>query len=149
MLPAERTLIAHAYVHKTHMCANLWLAKNTQILQVLLSYRTIWHTRSDLPSGIRCVDASKHRRSSPPLSTTMNLFRVLVLIASAASLLIARGSPLQPVRFTQTSANFQDTAIRYVSNSGICETTPGVQQMSGYIDIGTNMNMVFSLFSAH
>jgi hypothetical protein len=34
------------------------------------------------------------------------------------------------------------TGIRYVKNSGICETTPGVTQISGYIDVGTNMSMV-------
>jgi hypothetical protein len=41
------------------------------------------------------------------------------------------------------------TGIRYVKNSGICETTPNVTQISGYIDVGTNMSMVYccSLFS--
>lgn len=34
------------------------------------------------------------------------------------------------------------TGIRYVKNSGICETTPGVKQISGYIDVGKNMSMV-------
>ena len=32
---------------------------------------------------------------------------------------------------------------RFVKNSGVCETTPGVQQVSGYIDVGKlNMSMV-------
>ena len=31
--------------------------------------------------------------------------------------------------------------IRFVTNSGICETTPGVQQYSGYLSVGSNMNM--------
>ena len=35
-----------------------------------------------------------------------------------------------------------DTNLRYVANSGICETTPGVSQYSGYIDVGLNMSMV-------
>ena len=35
-----------------------------------------------------------------------------------------------------------DVKLRFVKNSGVCETTPGVNQMSGYIDIGTNMSMV-------
>ena len=52
-----------------------------------------------------------------------------------------------------TSGVFQskrnhNTGIRYVQNSGVCETTPGVGQVSGYIDIGTNMSMVsFSFLS--
>jgi hypothetical protein len=36
--------------------------------------------------------------------------------------------------------------LRYVNNSGICETTPGVHTMSGYIDVGTNMSMVRVVF---
>jgi hypothetical protein len=34
------------------------------------------------------------------------------------------------------------TGIHYVKNSGICETTPNVTQISGYIDVGKNMSMV-------
>lgn len=29
-----------------------------------------------------------------------------------------------------------NSKLRYVKNSGICETTPGVNQYSGYADIG-------------
>ena len=35
--------------------------------------------------------------------------------------------------------------IEFVTNSGICETTPGVNQYSGYFSVGTNMNMYVSL----
>ena len=31
--------------------------------------------------------------------------------------------------------------IEFVTNSGICETTPGVNQYSGYLSVGTDMNM--------
>ena len=33
--------------------------------------------------------------------------------------------------------------MQFVTNSGICETTPGVNQYSGYISVGNNMNMWF------
>ena len=36
--------------------------------------------------------------------------------------------------------------IEFVTNSGICETTPGVNQYSGYLSVGTNMNMWFWLY---
>ena len=36
--------------------------------------------------------------------------------------------------------------IEFVKNSGICETTPGVNQYSGYLSVGTNMNMWFWLY---
>ena len=31
--------------------------------------------------------------------------------------------------------------MEFVTNSGICETTPGVNQYSGYLSVGNNMNM--------
>ena len=36
--------------------------------------------------------------------------------------------------------------IEFVKNSGICETTPGVNQYSGYFSAGLNMNMWFWLY---
>ena len=38
--------------------------------------------------------------------------------------------------------------MEFVTNSGICETTPGVNQYSGYFSVGTNMNMWFWFFEA-
>ena len=38
--------------------------------------------------------------------------------------------------------------IEFVNNSGICETTPGVNQYSGYLSVGNNMNMFFWFFEA-
>lgn len=38
--------------------------------------------------------------------------------------------------------------IEFVTNSGICETTKGVNQYSGYLSVGTNMNMWFWFFEA-
>ncbi|KAF2111581.1 carboxypeptidase S1 [Lophiotrema nucula] len=38
--------------------------------------------------------------------------------------------------------------LEFVNNSGICETTPGVNQYSGYLSVGTNMNMWFWFFEA-
>lgn len=46
-----------------------------------------------------------------------------------------------------TSSNQADTKLRYVKNSGICETT-GPEQISGYIDVGKNMSMWFWFFEA-
>ncbi|KAK2465009.1 hypothetical protein APHAL10511_003085 [Amanita phalloides] len=40
------------------------------------------------------------------------------------------------------------TKLRYVSDSGVCETTPGVHQMSGYIDIAENQHIWFWFFEA-
>ena len=35
--------------------------------------------------------------------------------------------------------------LEFVTNSGICETTPGVNQYSGYLSVGSNMNMYIHL----
>lgn len=40
------------------------------------------------------------------------------------------------------------TKLQFVTNSGICETTPGVNQYSGYLTVGTNMNMWFWFFES-
>ncbi|TFK89212.1 alpha/beta-hydrolase [Polyporus arcularius HHB13444] len=65
-------------------------------------------------------------------------------LAGSTSVLLDLGSP--HVEFKSNILN--DTALRFVRNSGVCETTPGVNQLSGYIDIGTNMSMWFWFFEA-
>ena len=50
------------------------------------------------------------------------------------------------VRFN--SQKFKDTNLHYVKDSGICETTPGVTQYSGYVEVGKNMSMVSSFVVA-
>jgi hypothetical protein len=41
-----------------------------------------------------------------------------------------------------TSTKNPNVSIRFVTNSSVCETTPGVHQISGYLDVGKNMSMV-------
>lgn len=36
--------------------------------------------------------------------------------------------------------------LEFVTNSGICETTPGVNQYSGYLSVGTNMSELWRVF---
>lgn len=47
-----------------------------------------------------------------------------------------------PIKKTFQSQAMADIGLRFVSDSGVCETTPGVHQMSGYITVGQNMSMV-------
>ncbi|KAK4183926.1 Alpha/Beta hydrolase protein [Podospora australis] len=44
--------------------------------------------------------------------------------------------------------NVTASNLSYVTNSGICETTPGVTQYSGYLTVGKNMNVFFWFFEA-
>ncbi|PCH41066.1 alpha/beta-hydrolase [Wolfiporia cocos MD-104 SS10] len=55
---------------------------------------------------------------------------------------------LQTYRTEYVSRAQNDTSIKYVANSGICETTPGVKQISGYLDVGANMSMWFWFFES-
>ncbi|KAK1977907.1 serine carboxypeptidase [Colletotrichum cereale] len=41
-----------------------------------------------------------------------------------------------------------NSRTRFVANSGICETTKGVKQYSGYFDVGNDENMFFWFFEA-
>ncbi|KAL5497683.1 hypothetical protein ACEPAH_2614 [Sanghuangporus vaninii] len=59
------------------------------------------------------------------------------------------GHPLtSSVHTVFKSRQQNDTKLRFVRDSGVCETTPGVGQISGYIDIGPNMSMWFWFFEA-
>ena len=65
-----------------------------------------------------------------------------VLALSGALLAAAAGTD---TRVEFASRVVEGAALRGVKDSGVCETTPGVGQMSGYLDVGKNMSMV-SLF---
>ncbi|KAJ7698636.1 alpha/beta-hydrolase [Mycena rosella] len=51
-------------------------------------------------------------------------------------------------RHTFRSSTVADSNLTYVRNSNICETTPGVGQISGYINIASNASMWFWFFEA-
>ncbi|KAH0831251.1 Alpha/Beta hydrolase protein [Lanmaoa asiatica] len=84
--------------------------------------------------------------------------RLQLFISSVAALVIGTvlvhteplygSDELRAGQFAFRSRVQDDTNLRYVANSGICETTPGVTQYSGYIDVGTNMSMWFWFFEA-
>ncbi|KAJ6616463.1 alpha/beta-hydrolase [Mycena sp. CBHHK59/15] len=51
-------------------------------------------------------------------------------------------------RHTFTSTRTTDSGLTYVKNSGICETTAGIGQISGYINLAKNASMWFWFFEA-
>ena len=73
---------------------------------------------------------------------------ILVALAVACSLTIISAATLAtppidgPLYEKFTSSEQAGVGLRFIRNSGVCETTPGVNQLSGYIDFGTNMSMV-------
>lgn len=72
------------------------------------------------------------------------LFTFAVLATSAIALPAGDTEDSSPSIVKFQSKLQPDVGLRFVQNSGICETTPGVNQMSGYIDFDTNMSMVRS-----
>ncbi|KAF4230986.1 hypothetical protein CNMCM6805_000509 [Aspergillus fumigatiaffinis] len=52
------------------------------------------------------------------------------------------------VKYTVFEHAATGAKMEFVKNSGICETTPGVNQYSGYLSVGDNMNMWFWFFEA-
>ncbi|KAJ7700386.1 Alpha/Beta hydrolase protein [Mycena rosella] len=71
------------------------------------------------------------------------LFPVLFALGSS---LLTYATPV--VKHEFSSLIQEDVSLRFVNNSGICETTPGVHQMSGYVDIGTGMSIWFWFFAS-
>lgn len=47
------------------------------------------------------------------------------------------------INYTVFEHTATESKIEFVKNSGICETTPGVDQYSGYLSVGEDMNMWF------
>ncbi|KII91592.1 hypothetical protein PLICRDRAFT_38372 [Plicaturopsis crispa FD-325 SS-3] len=70
----------------------------------------------------------------------------VALTLVAATVVATPLTTSEPVEFE--SSLLADTKLRYVKNSGVCETTPGVEQISGYIDVGKNMSTWFWFFEA-
>ncbi|KAI6014409.1 Alpha/Beta hydrolase protein [Pisolithus microcarpus] len=81
--------------------------------------------------------------------TTLILPGVITALASvtfAKTSVVGRDAGSPYTRFTSTK--FNGTDLRYVTDSGICETTPNVTQYSGYVEVGKNMSMWFWFFEA-
>jgi hypothetical protein len=75
------------------------------------------------------------------LSVVLGVF-VFAAINANASAMDPRVSTAGTEVFTFSSKLQNNVNLRYVKNSGICETTPGVHTVSGYINVGTGMSMV-------
>jgi carboxypeptidase C (cathepsin A) len=103
-----------------------------------------------------------NRIQSRPVSMRLSIEYILATaalpaLASAAPALADGPEHLKGKRSSYTDHGVQRTVfeheatgakIDFVTNSGICETTPGVNQYSGYLSVGSNENMWFWFFEA-
>ena len=78
---------------------------------------------------------------------TIHLSFLFLLASYAINWVDATETATFRTRFTST--NNPKVSMRFVSNSGVCETTPGVHQMSGYLNVGKNMSMVSISFKVN
>ncbi|KDQ60279.1 hypothetical protein JAAARDRAFT_205260 [Jaapia argillacea MUCL 33604] len=71
-------------------------------------------------------------------------------VFAALTLSSVQATPLAETKITKRefASEVYGANLRYVVDSGICETTPGVGQISGYLDVGYNMSMWFWFFEA-
>jgi hypothetical protein len=79
------------------------------------------------------------------LWTLQILIGILVCLVSADEqpFAIQNGVELETFDHPATGAS-----LKFVKNSGICETTPDVNSYSGYITVGKNMSMWFWFFES-
>lgn len=125
------------------------------ILRSLLSFpRLCGHTEETLfkPGRSICPQYPGHCRSAIATTNSMSL-RVLALLGLAS--LAAAAPNMKPSASTVNKRYVEErngvtynvfkrageaSSLSYVKNSGICETTAGVDQYSGYLDVGTDMH---------
>lgn len=70
---------------------------------------------------------------------------ILLICLLTSCIFSTKATPLEPTpgeRRSFSSSVHKDVSLRFVADSGVCETTPGVHQKSGYITVGKNMSMV-------
>ncbi|KZT59335.1 alpha/beta-hydrolase [Calocera cornea HHB12733] len=80
------------------------------------------------------------------LNLNLNLNLAAPLPASLSPHLLTLAA--DPSNSTDTNTNITVGALRYVSNPGVCETTPGVFSASGYADIAVNQSLFWWYFAA-
>ncbi|KAF7304306.1 hypothetical protein HMN09_00832400 [Mycena chlorophos] len=79
----------------------------------------------------------------------MHFFAPLLVAAAAVSATALPNSEDGPTIHNFASKGvITDGALRYVNNSGICETTAGVHTMSGYADVSSSVHTWFWFFAA-
>ena len=96
-------------------------------------------------SGLAC---SPYRNPLPGMTIRPSFLFLLIFFAINAVEWVNANpfSDTTTIRTRFTSRNNPTASIRFVKDSGVCETTPGVHQISGYLDVGKNMSMVSIFF---
>ncbi|KAG0145712.1 hypothetical protein CROQUDRAFT_45412 [Cronartium quercuum f. sp. fusiforme G11] len=81
-----------------------------------------------------------------PAWRILYLFFILKIVSSAV--IIRDITPSIDHNFKSPNRLETPGAYRFLKNSGVCETTPGVKTYSGYVQIGTNQSTFFWFFEA-
>ena len=77
-------------------------------------------------------------RALVPLGAILSLGLAVPLQADRRAVYARDGADVHVFEHAATGAR-----LEYVADSGVCETTPGVHQYSGYATVGPDMHMWF------
>lgn len=81
-------------------------------------------------------------RAFPSLTKAACLFSCVLPLATAA-LHQRYSAERDNILYNVIEDHSSGAKLEFVKNSGICETTPGVNSYSGYLTVGHDMNMFF------
>lgn len=73
------------------------------------------------------------------LMTSLSSLRPACVIVSNKRYMVERGG----IEYNVFEHAATHSMIEFIYNSGVCETTPGVHQVSGYLSVGEDVNMFF------
>ncbi|KAH8993894.1 carboxypeptidase-like protein S1 [Lactarius hatsudake] len=83
------------------------------------------------------------------LSTTILTLASAIFAIASPDLVDRRSYHIKDgAKYTVFEHAATGATLSFVTNSGVCETTPGVNQYSGYVSVGKNMSMWFWFFEA-
>ena len=113
-------------------------------------YNSLLLAREPLPKVMIRSSRFFFDYASEMLSASLSI-KSLFLTALVFSPVIAgepKFSRRNGVKYEVIKDHVTGSSIEFVKNSGICETTPGVNTYSGYLNVGTNASMFFWFFEA-
>lgn len=98
-----------------------------------------------LPSGFltHCTSTHGSMRLLAGLSAVAALLGSVQALPKARSASTLSSIVENGIEYSVFNHGATGAKLQFVNNSGICETTEGVNQYSGYISVGEKMNMWF------
>ena len=140
---SHRTTRSHNHHADVQISVSLPRCQSQEPVCSIVAIRHLHAVTSSHPAQLTSCVSPAEMRHHPFISSVTALVVGAVSVHASS---LRDSSELRTRQFAFRSQIQNDTNLRYVENSGICETTPGVTQYSGYIDVGKNMSMVSTIW---